>query len=343
MWARIIVAPWWVSWLANVAFGATTLGGVAALLYPNFFAVTGWLWGPLTVAGFALLMSACLAFVQRPFRAAYSAALTGLSRQQRAQISRALRRGEIPSEPRVLVAAVKVGTLRLAHARRALGGSKALIWLTPAFFSLAGVLSFAANDIRRGVFFLGFALYFATYYAWLGRRKDQLTTHVESLRAIAEADDAAVDVDYAVPPRRLWMLIPLFIVGGIATVAIAYLSDRPNPDCQTVDSVANFNFKSDSVLIARLTGTDVDLASYRDWSNQLQTYAGQASSPDIARRLHRIADLSVQAVAQRQAINNDEIAGRSSDAIHSDQSAYLSTISELFDEQRALISICHRS
>lgn len=97
------------------------------------------------------------------------------------------------------------------------------------------------------------------------------------------------------------------------------------------------------MLTARLTATDVDLVSYRDWSNQLQTYARQASTPDIARRLHRIADLSVQAVAQRQAINNDEIAGHSSDAIHSDQSAYLSTISELLDEQQALISTCHRS
>lgn len=343
MWARIVVAPWWVSWLANAAFGAITLGAVAALLYPNFFAVTGWLWGPLTVAGFALLISACLVFVQRPFRRAYSAALTGLSRQQRTQINRALRRGEIPSEPRVLVAAVKVGTLRLAHTRRALRGSKALIWLTPAFLILAGVLSFLANDIRRGVFFVGFALYFAAYYAWLGYRKDQLTTHVESLRASAEADDAAVYVDCAAPPRRLRMSIPLFIVAGIATVTIAYLSDRPNPDCRTVDSVANFNFKTNSVLTARLTATDVDLASYRDWSNQLQTYARQASTPDIARRLHRIADLSVQAVARRQAINNDEIAGRPSDAIHSDQSAYLSTISELLDEQQALISTCHRS
>ncbi|OBK12824.1 hypothetical protein [Mycobacterium sp. 1245852.3] len=331
-----------MSWLANAAFGAITLGAVAALLYPNFFAVAGWLWGPLTVAGFALLISACLVFVQRPFRQAYSAALTGLSRQQRAQISRALRHGEIPSEPRVLVAAVKVGTLRLTHTRRALHGSRTLIWLTPAFLSLAGVLSFLSNDIRRGVFFVGFALYFAIYYAWLGYRKDQLTTHVESLRASAEADDTPVDVDYAAPPRRLKMSIPLFIVAGIATVTIAYLSDRPNPDCRTVDSVANFNFKTNSVLTARLTA-DADLASYRDWSNQLQTYAQQASTPDIARRLHRIADLSVQAVAQRQAINNDEIAGRSSDVIHSDQSAYLSTISELLDEQQALISTCRRS
>lgn len=343
MWARIVVAPWWVSWLANAALGAITLSAVAALLYPNFFVVTGWLWGPLSVAGFALLISACLVFVQRPFRRAYSAALTGLSRQQWAQISRALRRGEIPSEPRVRVAAVKVGTLRLAHTRRALRGSKALIWLTPAFFIFAGVLSFLGNDIRRGVFFVGFAVYLASYYAWLGYREDQLTTHVESLRASAEADDAPVDVDYAAPPRRLRMSIPLFIVAGIATVTIAYLSDRPNPDCRTVDSVANFNFKTKSVLTARLTATDVDLASYRDWSNQLQAYARQASTPDIARRLHRIADLSVQAVAQRQAINNDEIAGHSSDAIHSDQFAYVSTISELLDEQQALISTCHRS
>jgi hypothetical protein len=225
VWARSVLAPWWVSWLVSAALTAATLAAVAALRSPSFFTITGWLWGLLAVAGFSLLISASVVFVQRPMRQAYAAALMGLSAEQRTQIGKALRRGELPSDPRVFGAAVRIGTLKLAYVGRALRGwrSRPIAWWVPAILLLAGVLAFVGNDIRQGMFRVGLALYIAAYYAWLRYRKDQLTKHVESLRANADSDAATAGAADALPPTPLWRLIPVLIAIGMATATIAYL------------------------------------------------------------------------------------------------------------------------
>ncbi|OBB96485.1 hypothetical protein A5782_04930 [Mycobacterium sp. 852002-40037_SCH5390672] len=212
-----------MSWLVSAALAAATLAAIAALRSPSFFTVTGSLWGLLTVAGFGLLIAASVVFVQRPMRQAYAAALMGLSAEQRAQIGMALHRGEIPSDPRVLAAAVRIGTLKLAYVRRALRGWRARpsAWLVPALLLLAGVVAFVGNDIRQATFRVGGALYIAAYYAWLRYRRDHLTQHVESLRANADSD--VVTAADTLPRTQLWRLIPLLITIGIAAATIAYL------------------------------------------------------------------------------------------------------------------------
>ena len=66
MWLRILGAPWWVRWLVNAAVTAATLTFVTVLLYPNVFAITGPLWGLLGIAGFGVIISAAVLFVQHP-------------------------------------------------------------------------------------------------------------------------------------------------------------------------------------------------------------------------------------------------------------------------------------
>ncbi|OBF61787.1 hypothetical protein A5753_17590 [Mycobacterium sp. 852002-51971_SCH5477799-a] len=59
-----------MSWLVSAALTAATLVAMAALRSPNLFTITGWSWGLLAVAGFSLLISASVIFLQRPMRQA---------------------------------------------------------------------------------------------------------------------------------------------------------------------------------------------------------------------------------------------------------------------------------
>jgi hypothetical protein len=343
MWARFVVAPWWVLWLVSAGLTAAVLAAVAGLLFPHLFVITGRLWGLLGVAGFSAIVAALGVFAQHPVRQAYAAAVTGLNLEQRTQISKALRRGEVPSDPRVLAAAIRVGTLNLAYLRRVGPWQKVVGWLAPALFIVAAVLAFMGDAVRQGVFSVGLALLLAAYLAWFWYRMRRLPKHVESLRAVAvsrpeaAALPPATEDSVALPSRRLWVLVPSLIVIGIGAGTAGYLSDRPRPDCRTADAVVDFNVKHDDMIAAPVgSSNDLDLTRYRDWSNQLQKYARQVSSPDIARHLHRIADLSAQAVSLVQDIRSDPAAGPSNDAILKHKSAYQNTITQLLD-----VSICH--
>jgi 4-amino-4-deoxy-L-arabinose transferase-like glycosyltransferase len=116
MWARLVVAPWWVLWLVNAALFAAALIAICALGLPGF-TDAGWIWPLVSVVGFSLIATALTTIAQRPVQQSYAPAIAGLSLPQRSQAAKALRRGEIPSDPRVLAAAIRVGNLSLAYRR----------------------------------------------------------------------------------------------------------------------------------------------------------------------------------------------------------------------------------
>lgn len=235
-----------------------------------------------------------------------------------------------------------MGDLAVASLNRTLGGVNVLAWLVPILLAASGVAAFIFNDIRHGIFYIGFALYLPTYYAWLWYRKSCLTQHLESLRrAVRErALPTNSEASVGLPPRRLWASIPLFVVGGVAVGAIAFLSYRPAPGCRTADAAIELNFKGD---LAAWTGatSDADLDRYRHWSDQLQADARQAADTAVAGPLHRIAELSTQAVSQLQTVHTAETTGASTDVITNDKTAYLNTITRILDEQQHLVTICH--
>lgn len=342
MWPRILGAPWWVRWLVNAAVIAATLTFVTVLLYPNVFTITGPRWGLLGIAGFGLIIAAAALFAQHPLHQRLAEAMSGLNREQRDQAYKALRHSEIPGDPRVLAAAITVGAIVVAALNRALRGVNVLAWLVPALFTVSAVAAFVAGDTRHGIFSIGCALYMPSYYAWVWYRKRQLTRHLESLRAVASEREIPADTDALVTPpaRRWWALIPLLIAIGVAVSAIAYLSTRPAPGCRTADAAINLNLNADLAEWPERT-SEPDLARYRNWSDQLQTYARQASTTAAGDPLHRIADLSVQAVALLQDIHRDESAGAATDVIIKSKTAYLNTITRMLAEQKDLQAICH--
>ncbi len=346
----MIAAPWWVRWLVSAAVMALTLTATVALVFPNFVATTGWLWRLVGVVVLSLAFASAADFIQNPVRRSYAAAVTGLNPQQRSQIRKALRHGEVPADPRALAAAIRVGTLSLAYLRRAARWQKTPQWWMPAFYIVLAVVDFIIGIPRQGLLWLGFALYFAAYFGWTSHRRRQLPQHVARLRAVAaetfEAASAAADTEDSVtlPPRRMWASVVLAVVAAIAIGAgvIAWGLPRQSPDCRTADQTLSFIYAHQDMLDGQLiTAGGPDLHRYQVWSDQLQDYARHVSAPEISRHLHRIAELSVQAVSQVQDIRKDPLVSPPPNVIRDHQTAYQNTMSQLVAEDGDLVPICH--
>lgn len=336
MWARMVVAPWWARWLVNALVTAVALGVIATFGLPSVVATIGWLWALVAVVGFSLVFTGAAVFIQNPVAQTYAAALAGLNLRQRTEAVKALRRGVVPSDARVLAAAIRVGTLNLAYLGRAMRWQRTAKWWVPALYVVLAILDFTANDTKRGLLWAGFALYFAAYFGWTSYRARQLPQRVGLLRAAAtdspEATAAAADTEdsIALPPRRIRAVVLLFVVVVIGFGTMGFLLSRQTPDCRTADAAADFIYTHRDMLDARLiTAGDPDLSRYQDWSDQLQNYARQVSTPDISRRLHRIAALSVQAVSLVRDMPSEH------------QTEYQNTVEELASEERDLVSACH--
>lgn len=342
MWLRLLVAPWWVRWLVSTAVAAATLAAIAAVLYPRFFTTTGALWGALAVAGFGMIISASMLYAQAPLQQRLVAPIVGLDRQQRTQTWKALRRGDIPSDADALVAAITMAALALRPRRRPQRGAAVLVWVVPVLFTVSAILAFITHDVRHGTFWIGFALYFATYQTWLSYRQRRLTQHLESLRAAARNREIPTDTaeSVAVPPRRIWALVAMFTIVGLTVGAMVYLSDRPDPDCRTANAALAMSYRTD-VTGAWLGVTNPsDLDQYRAWADQWRTYARQTSNGPVGDHLRRMADLSARAVSLLQDLSNDKTSSAPPDVVASHQNAYVNTITQMFDEQKHLLAIC---
>lgn len=342
MWLRLLVAPWWVRWLIGAAVTAATLAAIAALLFPRVFTTTGALRGWLAVAGFGMIISASMLYVQAPLQQRLVTPIVGLDREQRAQIWKALRRGEIPADSGALAAATTMAALALRSLRRPQRGASKVVWVVPVLFAVLVILAFVTHDVRHGIFWAGFVLYFTTYHTWLGYRRRRLTQHLESLRAAARDRGIPTELEgsASLPSRRIWALVALFVVVGVTVGAMAYLSDRPDPDCRTANAALADSYRTDitGAWLGVMDRGDVD--RYRAWSDQLHSYARQPSNGPVGGHLRRMADLSGQAVSLLEDIGRDKTSSAPADVVARDQNAYLNTITQMLDEQEGLLAIC---
>lgn len=246
----MVVAPSWVRWVVNALWTAVIVTAIAVAVFPNFVAKTGWSWALAALVAFSLAVAAPAVVMQNPMHRLYAAELTGLNRKQRSGVMKALRRGEIPSDSRVLAAAIGVGSTNLAYLRRAARRQSTARWLLPALYIAFAALAFITRDLRRGLLWGGFALFLAANFVWTSRKSRRLTQHVALLRCAAadvpEAASAAAENDsdsMTLPKRRTWVAVPLVVMVGIGFGITAYLSgqvDKQTPDCRTSDSVVDF-------------------------------------------------------------------------------------------------------
>jgi hypothetical protein len=348
MWARMIVAPWWVRWLVDAAVVTLALLAITAATWPTFFAVHGWLLGVAVLLGFGLAAAVPVVRVQSSVQHAYADALTGLNLEQRTQIVKALRRGEVPADPRVLAAAVRAGAVSLAYRRHAARWQNTSQWWLPVAYVVLAVASFALNSPRQALLWLGFAAFFAALFGRRSSRARRLPQRVEHLRAaaaeIAQAASAATEPAVALPPRRMKTSLLLAVVVAVGFGATMYFwgAHRQTPDCRTADTAVNFIYTHQEMLdVGRITTGEPPLGQYHDWSNQLQSYAGQVSAPDIALHLRRVADLSVKAVSLVEELRNPG-GSPPPDVTADHKTAFRDTVNELVAEDGDLIPICHR-
>jgi hypothetical protein len=127
------------------------------------------------------------------------------------------------------------------------------------------------------------------------------------------------------------------VVAVAAAVAVYVRKDRRTPECRTADSAVDYIHAHPDMLDSTLiTRGDPGLDKYQQWSAQLQVYARQVPAGDLAPHLHRIAELSTQAVALVSRARKEPARQALDEML-----AYRDIINQLIDEDRALIPICH--
>jgi hypothetical protein len=349
VWARLVVAPQWVLWLVNAAVFAVALIAICVLGIPGF-AATGWVWPLVSVVGFSLIATAIKTIAQRPIQQSYAPAVAGLSLPQRSQAGKALRRGEVPSDPQVLAAALRVGNLSMAYQRRVPPWQRVFRWCVPILWIVAGALGFVGGNARSGWTWVGLAVLVAILLAWSSYKTRRLSRHVELLRSAADSSPQAISMlaeakDSVAPPPRVRFRVAFTVVVVVAVaagVAVLYLRDRRTPDCRTADSVVDFIHGHPDMLDSTLiTPGGPSLDEYQGWSNQLQADSRQVSSSELKPHLHRITEFSAEAVSLVRDTRRNPTATQSADEVINRESAYRTVIGQLINEDKALIPICH--
>ncbi|WAC90236.1 hypothetical protein [Mycobacterium sp. Aquia_213] len=349
MWARLVVAPWWVLWLVNAAIFTVTLSVICALGLPGF-AASGWTWPLLSILVFSMIVTALMTRARRPIQQSYALTVTGLDLAQRLQAGKALRRGEIPTDPVVLAAAIRIGNLSMAYQRRVPRWQRRLAWVVPVLWVVAATLEFVGNNARAGLTWIGLALLVAARMAWAIHKARPLPARLELLRSAADSSPQALALlaqahDSAAPPPSLRYRIAFAVVvvaAVFAGVFAVYRQGQPSRDCRTANAVVGFIHEHPDMLDASLiTPGGPGLDKYQDWSDQLVAYSQQVSASDLAPHLHRIAKISTDAVALVTEVRRDSFAPRSTDELLTRQAVYHTSMGQLIDEDKALIPLCH--
>ncbi|ORV47963.1 hypothetical protein AWC05_05140 [Mycobacterium florentinum] len=343
------MAPWWVLWLVNAATFTVTLSVICGLGLPGF-AASGWTWPLLSVLVFSVIVTALMTRARRPIQQSYARTVTGLDLAQRSQAVKALRRGEVPSDPAVLAAAIRLGDLSMAYGRRVPGWQRRAAWSVPALWVVAAVLEFVGNNARAGLTWSALALLMAARMAWAIHKARPLPARLELLRSAANASPQALALlaqanDSVAPPPGLRYRIAFAVVviaAVLAGVFAVYQRDQPSRDCRTANAVVGFIHEHPEMLDASLiTPGGPGLDKYRDWSDQLVAYSQQVSAPELAPHLHRIAKIATDAVALVTELRRDSFAPPSTDDLLTRQAVYHTIMGQLIDEDKALIPPCH--
>jgi hypothetical protein len=347
-------APRWERLLVNAAMSAVAFILVAVFMFPEFATPAGWGWKLLAIAGLSLAIAASLELAQQQVLRSYAAALTGLTRAQRPHAVKAVRGGEIPSDPVVLASALRVGTVSQSYLDRASKSQKAARWWLPGLYLLIALLQFVDHSPRLGLFWLGFALYFAAYFGWMSHRARQLSRQVERLREAAvkvpQAAAALAETEHGVelPPRRIWPMVLMAVVIGLGfgiagfTVGAPFKEYGHTPDCRAADDVVEFVNKHPEMLDSRLiVPGEPALHEYEEWSDQLESDAPQMSTGSVSGHVKRVAELSSEAVSVVRDLRKNPTGSPSPYAISAHQTAYKKTISDLVDETGKIVASCH--
>jgi putative chitinase len=249
----LIGAPWWVRWLVT----ALLLAPILTVPVPDAADSAGWAWVLVILGIYSVGVAAAL---QRPVQ--HLTAFDGLSRPQRSEAVRAHRR---------------VGTLSMAHQRRARQWHRTSRWWVPVLWGLQAAVGFlrpAGQDaqhlqrrhrggahrrrFQRGRGGAGVGPHRSRARRAHRYRGRHLRQHLEPLRAAAKSARAAAiasahaEDSIALPPQRLWLSAPVAIMATIAIIAIIAIvplvvvsnDPTPIPEVRTANADSTFDDSS---------------------------------------------------------------------------------------------------
>lgn len=346
---RWLVSAAWVSLWAMV-YALMTLIPLGAHGYRWWVPIIG----PSLLIGLAT--GALAVWTGRSVLESYAVELDGLTVEQRRQLSRVWRRGAVPSDPAVLIAAVRLHDLgehyRLARRRRRttgalMGGIGAVLLLITALGEHHRFNPFALGYLVIGVTLLATP----TAAALRAKRREP---RLAELRAAAQSDpDVAAAVARparpAGPPTRTHLLwwavaattIALAAFGGIE---VAKTLTPHRAGCRAVDAVVDEVYSQrDQLFAADAVGpSGPPLSQYRQLADSLRHHAGDADGdPATAPSLDRIADLAAHVLTVVEQARDTAPSGAAIPLADS-QIAYFDTLDQLAAEERRAQEQCRR-
>jgi hypothetical protein len=345
MWIRLISAPWWVRWLVLATVVALFAGLVGVLAQPQTTGGLGWRWGLVILVAFSLITGALLDAIQQPMRTAYLAAFGDLTTPRRVLAVKALQQGDIPTDPAVLSAAVRVGDLMSAlGARRGAQRRRVMTYALPVLYAGIAIVNVLTGAIRLAVFWAVMAVFFVVITLRTAQAVKRRRERLPLLRSAAGAPqgDASEPVDVTglttLTRRQILLRVALILVAILSTTAVVLAWERPRDDCRAAGLMIDY-IAEDSAMVdpQRIQPGGPPLEAYREWSVFIDEYARRVSAPDVAPAAQVVAFAAKQAVAivedARSAPVNDAGLGRR-------QAAYQANIEQMVAAENELIAAC---
>jgi hypothetical protein len=346
---RLLAAPWWLRALIASILTAVLVIVLAGLLMPGVSRI-GWPWQAALLTVVSLTFGAVFAVGGQPLHRAFLASTAGLSGAGRAQAVIALRSGQAPADPAVLAAALALAAMFEQRRGKRAARMPLLTVLAVTWLTGLGVLNLVQDQPRIGFLWLLIAVLNAGSFVLDRHRRKRLLRNISALRADAAGRPGGQELiavaghqPALIPSRRqraAIVLVVLVVVAG-ASWATVELS-RPSPDCRVARDVVGYVYDRRELLdpntIPAAAGHP-PLTAYQQWSDQLQRHAGAVSSPEIAPRLHSIAEQAAQAVTLVLNLRTRELTP-STVRQRGDMGLYSGIANQITADENALLDQC---
>ncbi|MBN7442615.1 hypothetical protein [Mycobacteroides abscessus] len=342
------VAPWWVNWLAMVCL-MTAVSAPMWLLMRSDSDTRGWLFFIVKVTAFSVGLATMFALIQQPVRRSFATALVGLNRAQRRQAATAISRGDIPRDPAVLSAAVRLATIALGVQRRAPAWAKWFQRASPILFLALAVGDFINGKHRHALAYTVFAVLLLVSVLWSEHVRNRMQSRLDLLHSAASAAGAAPPHSAADYPafmsgrKQVLFAVAIGLTTASFAAAVTYFADQPNRtlkrDCSNaLHGLYYFTQHKEMINGPTILSNGPSLSAYQDWSDEINRYAAPTPKGDIGAPMHRVASLSKQALNLVRDARNDPDAPQTKTTER--QINYYKIINQMYDETHQVLQAC---
>ncbi|MDT5013051.1 MAG: hypothetical protein QOH57_4668 [Mycobacterium sp.] len=343
---RLLASPVWIRWTFVTCLFAITIALVATLAAPRLLHALPWPWPVGLLAGTSVALGGLWAVATQPQHRLCLEVLQGVSNEDRHRVVNAIRQGDVPDDPAVLGAAIRLSRLSvprpgLAKRQLVFGVVAVVAWVAIAVFD------FVIGDLRQGVLWLAVAVMFSAASGWDRQRRRRVQRNVQALRAAAAqspgesafADAQSDKLETSLRrATRVWAVGAVVILAG--ALSLTYVLVRTNPDCLVGrDVIFYLNDRKTMMDANLLTPAGPPLREYQVWSDQLREYASKVSDDAVARHVERIAELATQAVSVVHDSRTDPAGAAAADQLQR-RAAYLVLMKGITDEMWAIVDVC---